>query len=362
MTNRLVMDKTYTTRRFIAEWEPVEAVLIALPFEATDWNYILSEAILQYKKLIEALLSTGIYVVVLCRDRDEARLALGRQIADNERICLSEIDFNDTWIRDYGPIHIENHGELRCLDFGFNAWGLKFPADKDNLVNLGLSERNVLIRSAYRNHRDFVLEGGSIESDGTGTVMTTSRCLLSPNRNGGKTKHEINEILYEKLGATHVLWLDYGALEGDDTDSHIDTLARLAPDDTIIFTGCRDIDDPQFESLLKMRAQLELFRTAEGKAFNLVELPLPSPVFDPVDGSRLPATYANYLIVNEHILMPTYGDPLNDRLAVNTMRIAFPEHRVIEVDCRTLLRQHGSLHCATMQLPVGALNQNIFEL
>lgn len=350
------MNSKGNDRRFIAEWEPVEAVMLALPHKDTDWAYILTEAIIQYRRLTEAVLDTGVKAVILCRDCKEAREVLGDTISANENLILKEADFNDTWTRDYGPLYIDHHNELRCLDFGFNAWGLKFASDKDNLVNLNLSQEMFLNPSIYRNNRDFVLEGGSIESDGKGTVMTTSRCLLSQNRNGGKSKNQINEILNSRLGATHVLWVDYGALEGDDTDSHIDTLARLAPEDTIIFTGCRDFDDPQFESLLKMRAQLELLRTAEGKPFNLVELPLPSPVFDPTDGSRLPATYANYLIINNHILMPTYGDAGNDILAANTLRIAFPDHHITGVDCRTLLRQHGSLHCATIQLPIGALN------
>ncbi len=151
-------------------------------------------------------------------------------------------------------------------------------------------------------------------------------------------------------------WLDYGALEGDDTDSHIDTLARMAPDDTIIFTGCRDMDDPHFEELLKMRAQLEMLRTADGNRFNLVELPLPDPVYDPEDGSRLPATYSNYLVLNDTIFMPTYACPEKDILVRHTVKIAFPNHTVVPVDCRTLLRQHGSLHCATMQIPKGILN------
>ncbi|MDE6638247.1 MAG: agmatine deiminase family protein, partial [Muribaculaceae bacterium] len=243
---------------------------------------------------------------------------------------------------------------LRALDFGFNAWGLKFAADKDNLVNLILDNKGFLQPLIYRNERDFILEGGSVESDGNGTILTTSKCLLSPNRNGGKTKSEISQELQKRLGAEHVLWLDYGALEGDDTDSHIDTLARIAPDDTIVFTGTKNFDDSQFEELLAMRAQLTLFRTAEGYPYNLVELPLPDPIFD-TDGSRLPATYANYLVANGVIFMPTYAQPDKDELAMRSIKIAFPAHKVVGVDCRTLLRQHGSLHCATMQIPHGIL-------
>ncbi|MDE5814319.1 MAG: agmatine deiminase family protein, partial [Muribaculaceae bacterium] len=261
----------------------------------------------------------------------------------------------DNWTRDYGMISVVRNERLRALDFGFNGWGLKFASDKDNLVNLRLHEKAIIAPLVYRNERDFVLEGGSVETDGAGTVLTTSRCLQSPNRNGGKTKAELNRELLQRLGCDHVLWLDHGALEGDDTDSHIDTLARLAPDDTIVFTGTRNFDDPQFESLLAMRAQLTLFRTAEGNPYNLVELPLPDPVLDE-DGSRLPATYANYLVVNGVIFMPTYAQPDKDDLAMRTIQIAFPGYKVVGVDCRTLLRQHGSLHCATMQIPAGIIN------
>ena len=339
--------------RFIPEWEPVEYVLLALPNKDTDWDYILPEAIDQYRRLVKAITDEDIKVILLCSDVDEAVGIMKDSRQDLIRYILT--DYNDTWTRDYGMISVVRGERLRALDFGFNAWGLKFAADKDNLVNLRLNEKGIIAPLAYRNERDFVLEGGSVESDGQGTVMTTSRCLQSPNRNGGKTKAELNRELLERLGADHVLWLDHGALEGDDTDSHIDTLARLAPDDTIVFTGTRNFDEPQFESLLAMRAQLTLFRTAEGNPYNLVELPLPDPVLDP-DGHRLPATYANYLVANGVIFMPTYAQPDKDELAMRSIQIAFPGHKVVGVDCRTLLRQHGSLHCATMQIPAGIIN------
>ncbi|MDE5870355.1 MAG: agmatine deiminase family protein [Muribaculaceae bacterium] len=339
--------------RFIPEWEPIEYVLLALPDKDTDWNYILPEAIDQYRRLVKAITDESINVILLCHDEADAREIM--KDCCQEHISYVVCDYNDTWTRDYGMITVVRNERLRALDFGFNAWGLKFAADKDNLVNLMLNERGLICPLAYRNERDFVLEGGSVESDGQGTVMTTSRCLQSPNRNGGKTKSELNRELLDRLGADHVLWLDHGALEGDDTDSHIDTLARLAPDDTIVFTGTKNFDDPQFESLLAMRAQLTLFRTAEGNPYNLVELPLPDPVFDE-DGCRLPATYANYLVANGVIFMPTYAQHDKDELAMRSIMIAFPGHKIVGVDCRTLLRQHGSLHCATMQIPAGIIN------
>lgn len=341
-----------TDTRFIAEWEPSEAVMLALPHSGTDWDYILEEATDQYRRLVGAIAGEGIKVILLCPDPAEAREIM--KDCDQDHILYVRMVYNDTWTRDYGPISVIRQDRLRALDFGFNAWGLKFAADKDNLVNLSLEKEGLFARLTYRNERDFVLEGGSVETDGEGTVMTTSRCLQSPNRNGGKTKGELNEELARRLGTDHVLWLDYGALEGDDTDSHIDTLARMAPGNTILFTGTKDDSDPLFEELLKMRAQLMMFRTAEGEPYNLLELPLPLPVYDE-EGNRLPATYANYLVVNDCVFMPTYAQPDKDELAMRTVKIAFPDHKVIGVDCRTLLKQHGSLHCATMQLPVGLL-------
>lgn len=334
--------------RYIAEWELDGPVLLALPHADTDWADILTEAIDQYARLIDALVSHGEKVVLLVPDESEARAALCGCPLDG--VTFVEMPTNDTWTRDYGPIAVERHGRVRALDFGFNGWGLKFAADRDNLVNLNMSRSGLMPVGMYRNRRDFILEGGSIETDGHGTLLTTSRCLLSPNRNGGGTRAEVGEELTRELGVDHILWLDYGALIGDDTDSHIDTLCRMAPGNTILFTGCRDMDDPQFEELLHMRAQLSMFRNAEGEPFNLLELPLPAAVYDE-EGSRLPATYANYLVTPRAIYMPVYGQPENDRLACEMVRVAFPDHEVVPVDCVTLTKQHGSLHCSTMTLP-----------
>lgn len=338
---------------FLPEWTPADGILMALPNEHTDWNYILDEAREQYRKIISSFTSHGVHVISLCNDVEDSE----KLFKDCDRNLLTFIvaDYNDTWTRDYGPLTVTHHGELRALDLGFNGWGLKFAADKDNLINRFLNQKAVFTPGLYRNRSAFILEGGSVDTDGHGTILTTSRCLCSPNRNGGLTKKEAVEKLTEFLGAHHVLMLDYGALEGDDTDSHIDTLARMAPENTIVFTGCRNVDDSQFEELLKMRAQLSMFRNIEGEPFNLVELPLPSPVYDE-NGERLPATYANYLVTENTIFMPTYGQPENDELAMQTIRIPFPEHEVVGVECLTLIKQHGSLHCATMQLPKGLLS------
>lgn len=342
----------------IAEWEDCKCVLLALPAPHTDWNYILEEAQEQYRRLVGALTGAGIDCVVLTPSKEYGNELL--KDCDPDKVTLIECGYNDTWTRDYGPISVERGERLRALDFGFNGWGLKFAADRDNLVNLHLKEKFVIMPDVYRNERDFILEGGSVESDGAGTILTTSECLQSPNRNGGKSKGELNEILASRLGADHVLWLDYGSLAGDDTDSHIDTLCRIAPGNSILFTGCRNMDDEHFESLLKMRAQLTLFRTPEGDPYNLIELPFPDAIYDE-EGERLPATYANYLVTPTHVFMPTYGQAMNDDLACRMVRVAFPDHEVIGVDCTTLIKQHGSLHCATMQIPAGIFNEAMFD-
>ncbi len=332
-----------------AEWELDGRILIAWPHKHTDWNYCLDDAVDQFRKLTMAFVDNGERVIIVGPHREDIKNGLEGISLENVEIV--EVPTNDTWTRDYGPIMVDRHGRRRAFDFGFNGWGLKFAADKDNLVNLALNDDKVMPVGMYRNCREFTLEGGSIETDGQGTLLTTSRCLLSPNRNGGGTKAEIGERLSEYLGVDHILWLDYGALIGDDTDSHVDTLCRLAPGNTILFTGTHDVDDPQFEDLLHMRAQLSLFRNAEGEPYNLVELPLPSAIFDE-DGERLPATYANYLVTKKGVYMPTYGQPEHDRLACEMVKVAFHDLPVIPVDCRVLIRQHGSLHCSTMMVEI----------
>lgn len=344
--------------RLLPEWTEVESVLLAWPARHTDWDYILQGAQEQYVGLITSMNEEKIHVVLICHDPEEPGSALAG--CDMQYITFVSVPYNDTWTRDYGPITVVKDERLRALDFGFNGWGLKFASDKDNLVNLNLMKKSVIPRDIYRNEKDYVLEGGSIETDGAGTLLTTTRCLCSENRNGGLSKKDVEEILRRRLGVDHVLMLDHGALEGDDTDSHIDTLARLAPDNCILFTGCRNVDDPQFEELLKMRAQLSMMRNAEGNPFNLIELPLPDPIHDD-DGNRLPATYANYLVVNDVIFMPSYGQPANDYLACQTVKIAFPGCKVKSVDCQTLIKQHGSLHCATMQIPKGLLQPVVYD-
>lgn len=348
----MMLDKTENKFRFPAEWEKSGALLMAVPHKDSDWNYMLDEVLECFFSIVKAAKDYG-KVIIVTPDLSETGKQIEKYLGtDFSGIVTVEIPTNDTWARDFGPITLvdENYETPVLIDYKFNGWGLKFASDKDNLITRGLFEQKVL-KGELINRLGFVLEGGSIETDGKGTVLTTSSCLLSPNRNGGYTRQEIEDRLKADLNARRVLWLDYGWLEGDDTDSHIDTLARIAPNDTILYVKSYYPGDKHTAELNKMEQQLSEFRTQEGNPYNLIGLPLPEPIFDE-DGNRLPATYANYLVFNEAVLLPTYNQKENDSLAEQMIRIAYPDHKVIPVDCRPLIKQHGSLHCMTMQLPL----------
>lgn len=351
----------------LAEWDDrFDSVMVAWPHALTDWNYMLDQVCACYRELIVSLCGAGLNVVVVTPDRRETDPHIGD--LDSPRLKIVEAHTNDTWIRDYGPLTLGSPGageyapapgtcgptagraETSAVTpavFTFNGWGLKFASNLDNRVSAALLERAGM---AYADNRPVVLEGGSIESDGLGTILTTTECLLSANRNNFRSKAEAETMLSERLGATRVLWLDHGALEGDDTDSHVDTLARLLPGDTIAYVKSYRPDDPHTPELDAMERQLTEMTTADGRPYNLVGLPLPEPCLDPETGERLPATYANFLITPKGVFMPTYGQPKNDLMARQMLEMALGDRPVIGVDCRALIRQHGSLHCATMQI------------
>lgn len=343
--------------RFLpAEWDAIfGAIMIAWPHNETDWAPILPEVCETYRTLISKLIEAGEKIVVVAPDASAALNAL--HDLDHTRLTIAEIPTNDTWTRDYGPITVFVDGQPRLYDFKFNAWGLKFPADKDNLVNSRMANECYFQENSLVNCLDFVLEGGSIESDGKGTLMTTTRCLASLNRNGAMDISQIETYLTDIFGLKQILWLDHGSLEGDDTDSHIDTLARFAPNDTIVYCGAGDDEtDPQYSGLRIMATQIAKFTTPEGKPYRMIELPLPLPIYDQ-NGERLPATYANFLVTRRAVIMPVYGQPANDMRAIQVIQSAYPGRQILTIDCRTLIKQHGSLHCATMQLPRQLFNE-----
>ena len=343
-------------RSFAAEWDHQDGIIIAWPNAGTDWAYMLDEVTACYVEMARAILGDDDErLLIVASDGDEVRSALGTDI-DWQRIDIVELPINDTWVRDYGPITVFQDGHMVLTDFTYNAWGMKFAADCDNLVTSRLNEKG-MFNMPLINYRDMVLEGGSIETDGNGTVMTTTCCLTAPNRNDTLSREQLEQELLQRLGCVKMLWLDHGALVGDDTDGHIDTLARFAPGGIILYTGCDNPDDEHFETLMQMENDLKQMTDADGNHYRLIKLPLPDATFDEI--SRLPATYANFLVTNHQVLVPIYGQPENDLKACELIGEAFPGRKVVGIDCRALICQHGSLHCATMQLPKGSLITNL---
>ncbi|MDR0976472.1 MAG: agmatine deiminase family protein [Prevotellaceae bacterium] len=333
-----------------AEWAPQSGVQMAWPHEATDWHYMLDEVQRCYVDIAREIARRERLLIVTPHPETARRQLEGAVNMENVRFLTAPT--NDTWARDHAAITLLDTDGIFLLDFAFNGWGLKFAADKDNLITRRAVADEAL-HGRYVNCLDFVLEGGSIESDGTGTLLTTSQCLLSPNRNGSMNRADIEEYLLRTFHLQRVLWLDHGYLEGDDTDSHIDTLARFCSADTIAYVQCRDSNDPHYAALLEMEHQLKRFRTLRDEPYRLVPLPMPDAIIE--EGERLPATYANFLIVNGAVLCPTYGQPHHDEHALRQLQAAFPRHEVVGVDCRALIKQHGSLHCVTMQYPTGVI-------
>jgi agmatine/peptidylarginine deiminase len=331
-----------------AEWYPQSAVMLTWPHANTDWEPILDEVIPCFVSIAKEIIRQE-KLIIVCASIDEVKSSLGK--VDYSRIILRKIQSNDTWARDHGPISVFVGEDQYILDFTFNGWGLKFPANYDNQITRQLHKSNVFSSNVlYRNMMHLVLEGGGIESDGEGSILTTSECLLSHNRNEYKSREEIDNHLKMLFDAKRVLWLNHGYLSGDDTDSHIDTLARFCDTKTIAYVKCTDSNDEHFESLSLMENELKNFKTVEGNSYRLIPLPMAEPVY--FEGKRLPATYANFLIINNAVLMPTYSSPL-DEVAKTALQEAFSDRQIIGINCLPLIKQHGSLHCVAMQIPEG---------
>jgi agmatine/peptidylarginine deiminase len=341
------------TRRLPAEWEPQSGVQLTWPHPQTDWASRL-DAVEPVFAAIGAAIARHQSLLVVCQDlehRAHVLAQLSRAGADLDRVQLGIAPADDTWARDHGPITVIADDRPLLLDFLFNGWGGKFPADQDNLLTRNLAAQG-RFGTVPVQHIDLVLEGGSIESDGAGTLLTTRQCLLTPTRNPHLSQEDIEERLREHLGAERVLWLEHGHLEGDDTDGHIDTLARFCDAVTIAHVVCEDTSDPQHAELARMVDELSRLTTLEGQRYHLIPLPLPAAIVE--NGQRLAATYANFLVINEAVLVPIYGDPA-DAVALERLGAAFPGRAVVGIDCRELIRQGGSLHCLTMQFPSGVL-------
>lgn len=336
---------------FPAEWYPQSGIQLTWPHEETDWAYMLDEVTTCYIELAREIARRERLLIVTPHPKQVKQLLQG--VVDLEAVTFAQCPTNDTWARDHGGITLFCDGTPAIYDFKFNGWGLKFAANYDNLITSTLC-RQGRFNARYENRLNFVVEGGALESDGAGTLLTTSECLLSPNRNGEWSQARIEEYLKETFGLQRVLWLDHGYLAGDDTDSHIDTLARFAPGNTIVYVQCTDPTDEHYEALRRMEEQLRTFTTLEGTPYRLLPLPMANAVYDE-NGERLPATYANFLIMNDAVLYPTYRQPANDQAAAQVLQQAFPDREIVGIDCSPLIRQHGSLHCVTMQYPKDVL-------
>jgi len=337
--------------RLPAEWHPQAGVQLTWPHADTDWADQL--------EAVEAMLTRiGVEIArretLLCVARDPAH---GRDIrskllaagAPPDRLLFALAPSNDSWARDHGAITVlDQQGLAQPLDFRFNGWGGKFEATLDDQISPSLAAQGCFGSAALR-RVELVLEGGALETDGQGTLLATRSSVISETRNPGMTATEIERRLGGLLGIERFLWLDHGHFSGDDTDGHIDTLARFADPHTILY-ATTTADDPDFAELDAMRRELEAMRDGAGEAYRLLALPPPGLHFDE-DGRRLPATYANFLIINGAVLLPVYAVPA-DVEAIRIVGEAFPRHQIVPIDCRPAVRQNGSLHCLTMQYPI----------
>ncbi|MBR6196918.1 MAG: agmatine deiminase family protein [Bacteroidaceae bacterium] len=330
-----------------SEWHEQEFVQLTWPHRETDWAPIYNEVVECYCNMAREIAKRESLLIV-AQYPDEVKEQLKAHNVSMDNIRIFECETNDTWARDHGFISCLDEGKRILLDYQFNGWGMKFAANLDNQISKKMYKGNA-VDGTYNNCLDFVLEGGSIESDGKGTILTTASCLLAPNRNDTLDYERIGERLFEDFNAERILWLEHSWLAGDDTDGHVDTVARLCPNDTIAYVQCLDKDDEHYTELHAMEEEIKAFTTTEGKPYNLIPLPMPDACY--WEEERLPATYANFLIMNGAVLMPTYSQPENDALAKSQLQKAFPDREIVGIDCSVLIKQHGSLHCCTMQYP-----------
>lgn len=339
------------TRIFPAEWHPQWGVLLAWPHPDTDWAGNLAAAETCYAQIVTAI-SQRENVLLLCHDIQH-QAHIETVLGDTHNIHFVQLPYNDTWARDFGFITVIENSRPLLLNFTFNAWGDKFEANWDNAINTHLVTHPPLQGNKLETHA-LVMEGGSLETDGQGTLLTTEICLLNPNRNPNLDRAAIETQLRQTLGVNRILWLAHGHLEGDDTDAHIDTLARFADPHTLIYMSCDDPTDTHYSALQAMETEIKALRQANGAPYRLFPIPLPAGIYDA--GRRLPASYVNFLIINGAVLLPIYGDERCDAIAIAQTQAAFPQHEVIPIDCRALIAQNGSLHCVTMQIPQEVVN------
>jgi len=337
-----------------AEWSPQSAVMLTWPHQHGPLGRILAQVEEVFVNIAHAI-STHEPLIISCLHGEHRAHIQAQLVAagiDLTQAYLAVAPSNDVWARDHGPITVLRDGRPLLLDFAFNGWGRKYPYDLDDTLTRTLHGQGVFGTTPLEGI-DLILEGGSIESDGQGTLLTTRHCLLNPQRNPEYDCVGLEGIFAQVFGSRRVLWLDHGELEGDDTDGHIDTLARFCDAHTIAYMRCDDPQDSHYTELLEMERELMAFRDNQGQPYRLVPLPLPAPKCDE-HGRRLPATYANFLIINGAVLVPVYDDA-QDAVALERLAPCFPDREMIPINCLPLIQQYGSLHCVTMQLPAGVV-------
>ena len=310
----------------IPEWETQKYVQLVLPHKETDWSDYLDEALETFKEIAYAI--AKYQKVLICYQEKESLKGF-----NHKNFKFKQVKNNDTWARDFGAISIRENGKIKLLDFVFNGWGLKYPSNYDNNIS-----RKIFKKKKLKSF-NFVLEGGAIDTNGE-VLLTHKKTMLEKNRNYPLKKEEIEKFLKKELNVKKVIWLNYGFLEGDDTDSHIDTLARFVNKDTIVYLKCYDKEDIHYNELQLM--EKELLETG----YNLVPLPLPEPIY--FEGERLPATYINFLITNGAVLVPTYNCKY-DKEVITTFKKLFKKKEIVPINSNVLIRQHGSVHCLTKE-------------
>ncbi|MDP2894289.1 MAG: agmatine deiminase family protein [Sulfurimonas sp.] len=328
-------------KRLIAEFQEQSFTQIIFPHAKSDWALYLKEAQETFVNIINAIIKYQKCLVV-CDDVQSVK----SRFEKNENLYFVEYETNDTWARDCSVLCVEDDKNIKLLDFTFTGWGGKFEALKDNAMSSA-------IKSCYDKEVvkvDLILEGGAVESNGVDTILTTSECMLNKNRNTNLSKDEMTKILQDEFGMSKILYLNHGYLAGDDTDSHVDTLARFVDERSIMYVKCEDEGDEHYKELKLMEDELKFF--AKEHDFRLIALPMSDACY--FDEERLPATYANFLFVNGAVLVPTYGVK-QDEEALEIFRKTFPSRDIIGIDCFSLIKQHGSLHCVTMNFTSGVL-------
>jgi agmatine deiminase len=334
--------------RMPPEWAPHQATWLSWPHNPDTWPGHL-EAAERALAGAAAALAEGetVHINVLDErhERHVAGLLAGR--VDPQRMRLHAVPTNDAWCRDHGAIFVNRPGRdapLLALDFGYNAWGGKYPPfDLDDAVPRQMAAAlGVACRSV-----DMILEGGSIDVNGAGTLLTTEQCLLNPNRNPRLSRAAIERHLQDNLGVAQILWLGEG-IAGDDTDGHVDDLARFVADDTVVTVIEDDPADVNHRPLRENRERLATMRLPDGRPLKVAELPMPEPVLR--GNERLPASYANFYIGNRAVLLPVFGGARDEEAAAIIAR-CFPGRRIVGIDCRDVVVGLGTLHCLTQQVP-----------